>query len=248
VYKDINNNNNILFDRNIGNVTLTIKNQHIKKYNIINKLDTIKRHKKYITDRNINIGTFDLETFIDTDGLAKVYALGYYSYIDTTPKLYYLSDSPNLESSNLILNCIDDMLKNKYHNFIFYVHNLGNYDIVFIYNVLLNFNLVKGYDYYILNTTMRDNTIIKLEIKIKVFSKTKENLHKYIKISFVDSLNLLNLSLDKLTQIFNSEVRKGHFPHLFVNRNTLNYIGKKPDYHFYNNLNIKDYNLIPNNN
>ena len=43
------------------------------------------------------------------------------------------------------------MLVNRYNNFIFYVHNLGHYDIVFLYNVLLNFNLSKGYDYYILN-------------------------------------------------------------------------------------------------
>ena len=47
------------------------------------------------------------------------------------------------------------MLVNKYNNYIFYVHNLGCYDIVFLYNVLLNFNLQKGYDYYNINTTMR---------------------------------------------------------------------------------------------
>ena len=140
------------------------------------------------------------------------------------------------------------MLVNKYNNYIFYVHNLGHYDIVFMYNILLKVNLDKGYEYYILNTTMRDNTIIKLEIKIKVYSMTKENKYRYIKISFVDSLNLLNSSLDKLTRAFNIDVKKGNFPHTFVNRNTLNYIGNKPDYKFYENLNINDYNNIPNNN
>ena len=94
------------------------------------------------------------------------------------------------------------MLINKYNNFLFYVHNLGRYDIVFLYNVLLKFNLHKGYDYYILNTIMRDNTIIKLDIKIKVESKKIENYIRYIKISLVDSLNLLSYSLDKLTTDF----------------------------------------------
>ena len=241
-------NNKILFDRNIGNVTLTIEDQKIIKYKVVNKLHPIKAVKHSITDRNINIGTFDLETFIDMDGLAKVYALGYYSSIDDIPKLYYLSDYPNLDSSKLLLKCIDDMLVNKYNNYIFYVHNLGHYDIVFMYNILLKANLEKGFEYYMLNTTMRDSTIIKLEIKIKVYSNRKENKYRYIKISFVDSLNLLNLSLDKLTREFNIEIRKGNFPHTFVNRNTLNYIGNKPDYKFYENLNINDYNNIPNNN
>ena len=247
IYFDVSN-RKILFDRTIGSVTLTIEDQKIIKYKVVNKLDCIKVLKNSNTDRNINIGAFDLETFIDNDGLAKVYALGYITNVDDIPKLYYLSDNPNLDSSELILKCIDDMLVNKYNNYIFYVHNLGNYDIVFLYNVLLNFNLHKGYEYYILKTTMRDNTIIKLEIKIKVISTSKENKYRYIKISFVDSLNLLNLSLDKLTQEFNIEIRKGNFPHTFVNRNTLNFIGHKPDFYFYNNLNINDYNLIPNNN
>lgn len=32
------------------------------------------------------------------------------------------------------------MLVNKYHNFIFYVHNLGRFDIIFIYKILLDYN------------------------------------------------------------------------------------------------------------
>ena len=95
------------------------------------------------------------------------------------------------------------MLKPKYNNFIFYTHNLGRYDIIFIYNVLLNYNYNLKYDYYILKTTMRDNTIIKLEIKIKS--------EKSIKIYFVDSLNLLNASLEKLTKEFKIENKKGWY-------------------------------------
>lgn len=242
------NQNKLLFDRTIGNLTLTIDRDKIVKYKVINQLQPIKSVKNYISDRNINFGTFDLETFKDLDGLAKVYALGFYTNRDELPIMYYLTDYPDLDSSQLILKCLDNMLVNKYNNYLFYVHNLANYDIVFMYNVLLKSNLDKGFDYYILKTTMRDNTIIKLEIKIKKLSNTDDNKYNYIKISFVDSLNLLNSSLDKLTKDFNIETKKGTFPHSFVNKQNLNYIGHKPDFCFYDNLNINDYNKIPVNN
>lgn len=242
------NNNKILFNRTIGNITLTIDDTKIKMYKVVNKLTPIKNYNIQISERNKNFGAFDLETFRDSDGLGKVYAIGFYTFIDVSPKLYFLTDYPNLEPYQLILKCIDDMLVNKYNNYIFYAHNLGGYDIVFFYNILLNANLEKGYDYYILKTTMRDDTIIKLDIKIKVVSETKENRYRYFKISFVDSLNLLNLSLDNLTKEFNINSRKGKFPHSFVNRNNLNYTGNKPDLCYYDNLNFNEYNEIPKNN
>ena len=111
------------------------------KYKADYKLQPVKPENKKMSDRNINFGTFDLETFKDVDGLAKVYALGFFTRIDSTPKLFYLSDFPNLDSEQLILKSIDEMLTNKYNNYIFYVHNLAHYDIVFIYNVLLKSNL-----------------------------------------------------------------------------------------------------------
>ena len=246
IINDMNNKN--LFNRTIGNVTLTIEDQKIISYKVVNQLQKINVCNKITSDRNKNFGSFDLETFKDSDSYAKVYALGFITAIDEEPKLYYLTDISDLDSSKLILTCIDDMLVHKYNNFIFYVHNLGHYDIVFLYNTLLKVNLDKGYEYYNLNTTMRDNTIIKLDVKIKAYSKTDVINYRYIKISFVDSLNLLNLSLDKLTKEFNIENKKGKFPHAFVNKNTLNYIGNKPDINFYDNININEYNNIPNNN
>jgi len=245
--------NKSLFKRNIGRVSLTIEESTNKiiNYEVMNSLSPILHiEKKSLRDRNLNIGSFDLEAFKDSDGLAKAYALGYFTYLDKEPIIFYLSDLPDLNSQNLILKCIDSMLVNKYHNFIFYVHNLGRYDIVFLYNTFLQANLDKGYDYYIIDTTMRDDTIIKLNIKIKVFSEKDKNKYRYLKISLVDSLNFLNLSLDKLTKEFNIDIRKGYFPHSFVNKNTLNYIGNKPNYSFYKELNIdkNEYNKIPNEN
>lgn len=233
--------NKVLFDRTIANVTLTIDKDIIIKYRVNNKLQPIKSVNKFIPDRNTNFGTFDLETFKDLDGLSKVYALGFYTNKEESAKLFYLTDYPDLNSYQLILKCLDEMLVSKYHNNIFYVHNLANYDIVFLYNVLLETNLKLGHDYYILKTTLRENKIIKLDIKIKKISKTNENKYNFIKISLVDSLNLLNYSLDKLTHEFNIETKKGKFPHSFVNKNTLNYIGNKPDKSFFDNMDQTEY-------
>jgi hypothetical protein len=90
---------------------------------ILFNLDSIKSDFKVSKDTglpNTNIGVFDLETFIDNDGVGKVYALGFVILGDK-PKLYYLNDFS--DSSSLVLTCLNDMLSRKYHNYIFYTHN-----------------------------------------------------------------------------------------------------------------------------
>ena len=239
--------NSNLFERNINNVTLTIENNKIIKVKICNNLKTISNNSfiknvKAVSERNKQFGTFDLETFIDSDGLSKVYALGFTTNMDLKPNLYYLTDvSDNLDFDLLILTCIDKMLVRKYNNFIFYTHNFGRFDCIFIFNVLKKANIIKGFDYYNLKTTIRDETIIKLDIKIK---KKTSNKSEFIKISIVDSLNLLNNSLDKLTKDFNVNIKKGIFPYNFVNKDNLNYVGNTPDMIYYNNLNLLEYNKI----
>jgi len=252
VSSDTNNYENIIFERTIDSVTLTIQNQKVIKVQILNKLSPIIYNKTQLKiDRNTQFGTFDLETFVDSDGVAKVYALGFVTNIDTNSNLFYLTDYENLDSHHLILKGIDAMLVNKYNNFIFYTHNLGHFDVVFLYNVLLNVNLKKGFDYYILKTTMKENIIIKLDIKINN-KYPKENIRtkksKTIKISLVDSLNLLNSNLDKLAKDFKVETKKGNFPHFFVTKKNLNYIGNKPDISYYNSISEKKYNEIKKNN
>jgi hypothetical protein len=266
-------------------VTLTIENQTILSMKIYNKLNAIKSEKKADFESNTNFGTFDIESFVDNDGLAKVYALGFITNIDNYPNLYYLTDFNKYDSEELILNCLDDMLISKYNKFIFYAHNFSKYDIIFIYNVLLKANIKKGFEYYILNTTMKDNIIIRLDIKIKKktiisnrneqetetvetetnstilkkknkTTKTNKNTNtntknlktniKFIKISFVDSLLLLNNNLDKLSKEFNVKTKKGQFPHSFVNRTNLKYIGKKPDISYYPSITEIDYKNIKN--
>lgn len=222
------------FTRTINNVTFYIEFNKITKIEITRKLDAIKYTNKPVYDRNKNIGSFDLETYQDNDGFWKVYALGYYTTIDIKPTLFYLTDiNKEYDSEELVLNCIDQMLVNKYNNFTFYTHNFGRYDFIFIYNILLKANDKKGFEYYKLKINTREDTILKLTITLKKNTKN-------IQIHFVDSLNLLNFSLDKLAKDFYITMEKGYFPYLFVKRETLLYEGLTPDIKFYPKLNQKN--------
>lgn len=184
---------------------------------------------------NPNFGVFDIETFEDIDNegdnYSRVYALGFITTKLTDLKTYFLTDSCSNTvegSAELVLKCLDDMLVPVYDKFIFYVHNLGRYDVVFIYKILLDYNSKFG-DKYILEAIYRDSQIIRLTVKLKIKDK------KFIKIVFVDSLNILNNSLAKLCIDYGVKTIKGIFPYSFVNKNNLKYIGAKPGIEFYCN-------------
>jgi len=238
--------------RNIGMASVVLnKNNDIVAFIQDIKLEAIKYkdHKKLINPdnklpstinvmTNPNFGVFDLETFNDIDNsgqiYSRVYALGFLTNNGNDLTTYYLTDhfSNTVEgSAKLVLKCLDNMLVSKYHNFIFYVHNLGRFDVIFLYKILLDYNskLISegGSAKYILEPLYRDNQILRLTVKLK-------NI-KQIKISFVDSLNLLNSSLADLCKDYNVETSKGIFPYAFVNKNNLNYVGPTPNIEYYNN-------------
>ena len=257
--KDVKLNSNS-FVRRINNLILTINENNITTVSILNELKPIEftyNIKSKTIERDKKYGCFDIETFVDEDNLSKVYALGFITTLDYKPNVYYLPDiSQNLDSDALILHCLNKMLIKKYHNYTFYTHNFGKFDCIFIYNCLKRENLKKGFDFYSLNTIIRDDTILKLDIKIKK-NKTLNDKNKiknskvinyYIKISIVDSLNLLNNSLAKLAKDFKVENNKGYFPHSFVNKQNLNYIGQIPDIKYFNKIDGLEYNNIITNN
>lgn len=110
-----------------------------------------------------------------------------------------------------MLDCINDMLNTKYHNCIFYTHNLGGYDAVFILKILGDYNKAVGEKYYKMNAVLRDNRIIKLQISIKK-SKSVTNT-----IFWLDSLPLLPMSLSNLAKGFSTTYeKKNHFSHIHL--------------------------------
>ena len=241
------------FTRSISNTCFTISNGSIINVTNKKKLQPIKYYgKQYKSSANPYIGTLDLETFVDTDGISKVYALGFYTYIEekrgVDPVTYFLQKNETF--SELLINCFNNILSKMYNDYTFYTHNFGSFDSIFILKILTEYNIQVGFEYYKLKTTFRDNKLLKLVVSVKKLNDVtkKEQLYK---ISIVDSYNILNKKLSKLGDLFESNVTKGYFPYSFVKLNTLNYIGNTPsiDY-WYNqykdNISIEEYNNLYN--
>lgn len=67
---------------------------------------------------------------------------------------------------------------------------------------------------------------------------------KYKKITIIDSYNLLSGNLYDLSRSFNLDVVKSHFPHEFVKRSTLNYIGNIPPINLWNDISKEEYEKL----
>lgn len=183
---------------------------------------------KYKGMPNTNIGSFDIETYKDSDGNSKVYALGF-TTLDklkyNKAQIYYLGEDA-FTPKELIIKCIDDMLSSKYRDHIYYTHNLGGFDIVFVLHALRTVNTEKGFNYYIIDTMLRDSKVLKCVVRVKTSSG-------YSKITFIDSYNLLTDNLDNLSKSFGSKVTKGILPYTFITGETLNYVGNTPPIEYY---------------
>ena len=235
------------FTRTAGNVTKTIDVRGRMINTLVNvRLEAIKRPAVPYAHRNLvipdpRIGTLDLETYT-VNGIARVYSLGFYTQRLGKAEMSTFYINPSLDSNELVLRCIDAMLVEKYKGITFYVHNLGEYDIVFLLRILAQANtearMAQGADKYKLEQFAKDGVILYLTIK-KV-----ANVRVYIKL--VDSYNILTHSLRDLGKTFELDVQKDVFPYSFVDENTISYRGSKPDKSYYpEGVDQPTYDLIP---
>lgn len=234
------------FTRKRGKVVLTIQNDKVIYFKASKEVSIIKyRAKPYRETANPYIGSIDLETYNDETGIAKVYAIGFI-ILGEKPKTYYID---KYNSNELLLECFNDILnENKYHNYTFYTHNFGGYDSIFISKILREANIRKGFDYYKLKPLYRNSKVLTLEIKVrKELSDRKQSnigVRKepgYNKITIVGSHALLNDNLYDLSRSFDIQVTKGYFPHEFVNKNTLTYVGVTPSLAYWKDASSKKY-------
>lgn len=243
--------NNTTFTRKYKDTTITISDSEVINIAIDKNLPIIKpsiykqSDKREALVSNPFVGTLDLEVFTDSDSYGKVYAAGF-CVLNKDPILYYLNKE-DYGNRNILLECMDNMLSNQYDGYTFYVHNL-NYDGVFIIHALKSANLTKGFEYYKLNPLFKDNDILKLEISVPRTLSTRKQATtgvrkepKDVRITLIDSYNLLSSSLEKLSESFGVSTLKGKFPHGFVNRNTLNYIGVTPTINYWSDIEKEDY-------
>jgi len=186
---------------------------------------------------NTNIGVLDLEAYIDDNSLAKCYTIGFLTNKDSSCKTFYINR--DLDSVELIHRCINEMLKPKYKDITFYVHNLGKYDSAFLLKNLILYNHTKeGKESpYILEPINRNSDIIKLVIKRKIDGKIR-------RVKIHDSVTILTNSLRDLCEAYDVETRKSYFPYKFCNRDTLFYKGSTPDIKFYEDIPYEEYKLL----
>jgi len=133
-----------------------------------------------------------------------------------------------------VKNLIYDLANDKHINgYTFYAHNLGRFDAVFLIKACI----------------LLDDIVIKPKWKEnKILSITIINTKNKCKFKILDSIQLINGSLDSLCKSFNIINKKGIFPHNFVNKDRLLYIGDTPDHIHFKNMPINLYNKIKSNN
>lgn len=145
----------------------------------------------------------------------------------TNPVMYYI-DCYKLNSEELILSLVNEILRTKYNETKFYCHNFGGYDVVYILKTLIDYNdrIVDKELMYEMDTILRDDKILSLSIS-KMFkskpnkSKGKregESIRYKHSIVICDSFALLNNKLSVLATDFQVSNQKGYFPYLVRKR------------------------------
>lgn len=226
---DIINNKDILIRKYKNGFIIYIDNQ-TNKILYTESVIECKPLRKGVIDliKDNKISSFDIECYEGENRIFKPYACAF-----TTPKndckLYYLTDFNS--ARDMLKQCIVDMLSSNLGTV--YVHNLSKFDIFFVNNILKQDKDIQS-DYKL----NRDGKILSVTVRFK----DKKLKGKFI---FRDSLLLIQGSLSDITKKFKTEHGKLNFPYSFVKADNLNYVGDKPDYKFYNNMDEKDYHDIP---
>jgi len=185
--------------------------------------------KKLDEKLNDKIITLDIETY-DKNGeqgitQKHVYNLSWYDGIKSMS--YYITEYNNQQE--LISKAISDLTKPKYHSHMIYIHNLANFDGVFLLKELTKHGIV-------------DPIIHKGRIVTVSLTYSNKTDSRSYTIHFRDSYQLLLSSLGKLAINFKVQTLKGIFPHRFVNYSNLNYIGPVPSFEYFDNISQVDYN------
>nr|QWO71383.1 DNA polymerase [Termitomyces sp. Mi165-7] len=166
--------------------------------------------------------TMDFETRVIDDKMS-IYCCSIFDGKNITS--YYLNDFNNKEE--MLREALKSLFLRKYRGYKVFLHNFSNFDVIFILNGLVD---VAQDISFILN----DNNFIYLILKFS------ENYN----LNFRDSFLLLPSSLRNLARSFNVQA-KGIFPYKFLINNNipLNYIGQIPNYNYFSDISLEEYNL-----
>ncbi len=116
-------------------------------------------------------------------------------------------------------------LKKKNNIKLLWAHNGGKFDFRLILKHVNSKTLIKHKKSYVKGSVINSMTLT----------------YKKKDINFRDSLLLLNNNLRNLSKDFEVEIVKGYFPHDWITKERLEYVGTKPEMTFFSNILIKEY-------
>lgn len=165
-----------------------------------------------------------------------------------------------LESLKILFTKLENG-KFKYNDYIIYAHNFSKFDGVFILKYLIK--LTNSLDLSIFDTALtdkeeqklkKDGKVAQTEMIFKIIKRDSDFINIELKankrlftINIRDSLLLLPSSLKKLCKAFNAEnEQKSIFPYSFSNIAPLDYNGAVPEYKYFDNISIDEYNEYKN--
>lgn len=186
-------------------------------------LTPLKKSKTF----KAKILTMDIEAYNDENGFFIPYACGVYDGIATNT--WYTTDF-NHDYDAMLTAMINSVFTKKYNGYRVYIHNLSRFDGIFLLKIIARIGAKNG------NTPKviyRDGNIMKITLK------SGGGL-----LYFYDSLLLLPSSLRGLGKAFNVNVEKSYFPYTFTTKERLDYIGPVPEYSYFKDLGLKEYNII----
>jgi uncharacterized protein YvpB len=161
-----------------------------------------------------NFISLDIETYIE-DNILTPYCISIYDGNNKTS--FCIWEFKNVEE--MIMKAIESIMLRKYDRYNVYVHNLAKFDIFFLLKYLNKLGTV--------NPIIHNNRIIYVK-----FNFGKDNQYQ---IQFKDSFLILLSSLNKLSKSFAIKNPKTIFPYLFPKKDNLDYIGKVPDFKYFDN-------------
>ena len=161
------------------------------------KLELYNKNKKITPLPESKIGSFDMEVFIQ-DSKSIIYALGFYSYLDDKPNMFYINRK--LDSKQNVLACLDEMFKPKYKVVTGYSHNAGRYDSRILLKILYDYNnVIKEYN----------KTITGYNNVIKKYNKLVLTLNNIFNVTILKQEELSNfVNNNKNVANYNKKVDK----------------------------------------
>lgn len=233
------NNYSIKLDNNIiTNVKSNIKLYPIKR----------KRDKTLSFVENDKIGVIDFEAIKCYDSKQRFYCGGFRSWLEKEPIIFYV-DTDKFNGSNyqvfdeMVVKLRNKLFESKYKSTIFYCHNLGGYDFVFVLGVLLRTKNEKNLNLFDFDVIYRDSNALKVTI-YALCEDDSGNMIRKNKITICDSLAILPASQKVLCEDFEVNTQKGVLPYLFLHQDNLGYIGHTPEIGFYENVSQEEYKTL----